>query len=399
MADRIRILFVDDEVRILEGLARMFRPQRQEWEMFTANGGSAALELLARQTVDVVVSDMRMPGIDGAELLRRVRDMQPDTVRIVLSGQSEHETAMRTVGPCHHYLSKPCDPALLIAIVRRSCALRRRLADPAIQARMTLLPADLPSLPALYLRLVEELHQPDPSMPRLTAIIEQDVGMAGRLLQAVNSPAFGLERRVVGISDAVALAGIDALRSLLLAIHLLDHCHQNRLGALGERLWRHSLATARLANAIAKSEHSPSGVISAAYTAGLLHDCGKLILMAGDTERYGSILAGLQPTGRSLLEIEQETYGVGHDRIGGWLLNRWMLPDTVVEAVTFHHVPGELEGTDFPVAGMVHVADALVADEGADVQPRLEAAYLTNRGRAEQLAAWQALAQAGGGRA
>ena len=84
-----RILFVDDEAKVLDGLRNLLRRQRHEWDMLFALSGAAALEELAKAPVDVIVSDMRMPGMDGAELLTRVRTLYPQTARIVLSGHAE----------------------------------------------------------------------------------------------------------------------------------------------------------------------------------------------------------------------------------------------------------------------------------------------------------------------
>jgi YesN/AraC family two-component response regulator len=93
----IRILFVDDEVRILEGLQRLMWLQRREWEMAFAPGGKAALTMLEACTFDVIVSDMRMPEMDGAELLEIVREKYPNVLRFILSGYSEMESAYRAV--------------------------------------------------------------------------------------------------------------------------------------------------------------------------------------------------------------------------------------------------------------------------------------------------------------
>ncbi|MCG8651565.1 MAG: response regulator, partial [Pirellulales bacterium] len=101
---KIQILFVDDEANVLSGLRRMLRGQRSAWDMKFANSGNEALEQMQTQSFDVIVSDMRMPGIDGAELLTRVSELYPNTVRLVLSGQSEHEKIMRAVGPAHQFL-------------------------------------------------------------------------------------------------------------------------------------------------------------------------------------------------------------------------------------------------------------------------------------------------------
>jgi len=96
-----RVLFVDDEPRILEGLRRMLRSQRNEWEMAFAPGGGAALAIMEAAPFDVVVSDMRMPEMDGATLLTQVRNLYPQVVRIVLSGHAELSAALRVVPVAH----------------------------------------------------------------------------------------------------------------------------------------------------------------------------------------------------------------------------------------------------------------------------------------------------------
>ena len=119
-----RILFVDDEARILDGLRRSLRGVRGEWEMVFAEGGVAALRECAAQSFDVVVSDARMPGMEGAELLGDVRELYPDAARIILSGQCSRNSVLRCVGVAHQFLSKPCEPATLRSAVQKVCAIR-----------------------------------------------------------------------------------------------------------------------------------------------------------------------------------------------------------------------------------------------------------------------------------
>src|ERR1017187_6368046 len=103
------LLFVDDEVRVLQGLQRQLYGMRNEWNMNFKEGGAKALDFMASAPVDVIVTDMMMPGMDGAQLLTEVMKRHPDTIRIVLSGHADREAILRLVGPAHQYLSKPCD--------------------------------------------------------------------------------------------------------------------------------------------------------------------------------------------------------------------------------------------------------------------------------------------------
>ncbi|WP_050798772.1 response regulator [endosymbiont of Riftia pachyptila] len=114
------ILFVDDEPNVLAGLRRSLRTQRAEWQMAFCDGARDALELIDQTHFDAVVTDMRMPGMDGGELLNRLAEKHPDTVRIVLSGHSDQETIMRSVGPAHQYLNKPCEVDVLKRVLARA---------------------------------------------------------------------------------------------------------------------------------------------------------------------------------------------------------------------------------------------------------------------------------------
>jgi DNA-binding NtrC family response regulator len=119
------ILFVDDEENILQGLRRMLRSKRKEWEMYFALGGEQALEIIESQPIHAIVTDMRMPGMDGAKLLHAVMNQDPKIVRIVLSGHSEATLVMSSVLPAHQYLSKPCKAEKLIAVIDHALAMQR----------------------------------------------------------------------------------------------------------------------------------------------------------------------------------------------------------------------------------------------------------------------------------
>src|SRR3979411_3026664 len=123
----IRIVFVDDEVDVLQAMGRTLREMRHEWSMEFASSGGAALDELAKTPADVLVSDMRMPGMDGWELLAEVRKLYPQTVRLVLSGHADARSIMRAVGTAHQYLAKPCESGALKAAISQTHMLRALL--------------------------------------------------------------------------------------------------------------------------------------------------------------------------------------------------------------------------------------------------------------------------------
>ena len=113
-----RILFVDDEANVLQGLQRMLRPMRREWDMTFCPGGQEALAVLADESFDVIVSDMRMPGMDGMEVLRRAKKAYPGVQIIMLTGHGSEkdEKEARRLG-VFEYLQKPVEFEKLMRVV------------------------------------------------------------------------------------------------------------------------------------------------------------------------------------------------------------------------------------------------------------------------------------------
>lgn len=189
-ATRSRLLFVDDESLVLQGLQRTLHSMRGQWDMTFIGGGEEALETLARQPYDAIITDMRMPRMDGAQLLEKVKELYPQIVRIVLSGQANRETILRSAGPAHQYVSKPCDPQELKLRLAQAFAMRDLLQNSAVQALVSGLKS-LPSLPGLYYEIQAELRSEDASLKKIAEIVSRDVGMTAKILQLANSAFMG----------------------------------------------------------------------------------------------------------------------------------------------------------------------------------------------------------------
>jgi HD-like signal output (HDOD) protein/CheY-like chemotaxis protein len=391
----MRVLFVDDDANILQGLQRLLRPLRREWDMSFALGPSEAIALFDQQPFDVVVSDMRMPEMTGAELLSRIRDSHPAVARIILSGHSQMDSAVRSAGIAHQFLAKPCDAEALRKTIARVLALRTLLTD----AKLTRLVAgigSLPSLPSSYAAINNELAGEDPSLQRVADIISNDLAMSAKVLQLVNSAFFGLARRVETIEQAVTLLGTDIIRSLVLSNSAFSQFQPSSKSFSAERLWKHSLLVGAIAGAIAKAERVERAVVGEALQAGLLHDLGRLILAAHLPDAFDSALQAAGTRNAPLFEAERESVGATHAEFGAYLLGLWGLPDSTVEAVAFHHHPGAVGLTAFAPLVAVHVADALVHRlvEGPDAPCSTpDAGFLAATGCADRLDEWEEIAR------
>ena len=208
-----RVLFVDDEPNLLSGLRRSLRSQRSKWDMYFAESGEAALQLIRENPVDVVVSDMWMPIMNGAQLLNEIARLQPHTIRFVLSGHSDEKSILSLVGTAHRYLAKPCSPDALKSVLERAFMLYDLLQDESLKSLITSIDS-LPSYPAIYQELTRKLADPDTSMRELGRLVGEDPPMTAKMLQMVNSSFFGIGRRISNPEEAASLLGMDTLFEL-----------------------------------------------------------------------------------------------------------------------------------------------------------------------------------------
>ena len=356
---KYRILFVDDEPRIIQGLRRMLHKVGWDWKMKFTNNGPEALILLDREPFDVIVTDMRMPGMDGAELLAEVQRRHPHMVRIVLSGLSSHEMVIRAAGSAHQFLQKPCEPELLKRAIIRVCTLRDLL-DNEILERIVSQTESLPSLPDLYCRLMEEIRTSEGSIQRVGEIIETDLSMSAKVVQLVSSAFFGLPRRVSRPSEAVMLLGLDTVKSLALTEGLFSKFAESTLSFIPiKSIYEHSMKTGLLAREIAGVEGADKVMVADAFIAGLLHDVGKLLLGHNISDIYQKIFERSSQEKIPFFEAERAKLGTTHGEVGAYLLGLWGLPDAVVEGVAFHHnLSGSLVKRFEPLIA-VHVASAI----------------------------------------
>jgi len=391
-----QILFVDDEQKILDGLKRTLRPIRHEWTMMFACGGEEALKVLEQSPVDVVISDMRMPGMDGAELLRRIQHQYPHVIRVILSGQSDKEMALQSIGATHLFLSKPCEKEVLQATIERACALRMLLKNDSLRALVGSMKS-IPSMPRLYAEIKQLVESDQWSLQDITKIIELDVGMTARVLQVVNSAYFGTAKNVSTVEQAVNFLGVDLIQSLALSEHVFSKCpdHIAEMFPI-DRLWSAGAGTGALAREIAKAEQRPAVEVEQAFIAGLLHDTGILMLAINCGKRYRATLENARARQLKIAQAEHEEFESTHAEVGAYLLGLWGVSESIVEAIALHHRPGESQASGFTPLTAVHAADVLYQEIHGSItgcpSSSLDLAYLERLKLADRLPKWRELA-------
>jgi len=392
-----RILFVDDEENILSSMRLGLRQMRAKWDMSFAQGGLNALKSLEREPHDVIVTDMRMPGMDGSQLLKEVQRLYPESVRIVLSGYSEEESVLKTVELAHQYVSKPCRTADLIKVIEGTLCLRTILENRRLRSIITKLDV-LPTLPTVYTRLVSALQQENSTLQELGDILSQDLAMAASIMKLANSAFFGLPARITSIHHAVNHLGGQTIRALVLSTHLFSTIlHEDNQPFSVRMLLEHSLRVACFAKTLMVHENAEPAAVDDSFIAAMLHDIGKLVLAANMPEEAGRVLAMVRAENCPLHVAEKEVFGATHAEVGAYLLGLWGFNGMHLDAVNLHHTPQAQDAKAMSPQLAVCLANAfdheLVRINPSYVQRRIDAGALGGAGVADRIGMWRALCE------
>jgi putative nucleotidyltransferase with HDIG domain len=357
-----RILFVDDEAQVLAGLRSRLHRLRSEWDMAFADSGAKALEVLAERPFDVIITDVQMPQMDGAELLRIVSQQWPHMVRILLSGYSESAQVARLASLVHQSLSKPCAPQQLENVVNRCFALHTLLEAPHLRAVVGRI-GTVPAMPQVYARLRTALTDEKTSARQVAEIIAADPAVTAKVLQMVNSAFFRLARRITRVDQAVAYLGFTAIRNLTLTAEVFSSWSRSGLGASFnfEKMQTHIQAVATAASGLARD----TAFADDALLAGLLHDIGYWVLGAELPVELARAVDIAVERRTALESAETAVIGASHAQLGAYLLGLWGLPYSVVEAVAHHHDPQRVGPRQFDTLGALAVAQSLVPQDDA----------------------------------
>ncbi len=388
------ILFVDDEPNILSGIKRMLRSMRNEFDFHFAEGGRTALGLIESENIDVVISDMRMPGMDGAEFLEQVREDHPEIIRIMLTGQADEESVYRTVNVVHQFLSKPCDPDKLKNLIIRSSALRDLLTDVHLK-RMVSGIDNLPSLPEMYTQLQQVLQKEDASAEEVAAIIEQDVAMTAKLLQLVNSSFFGLYQKVESPARAVKLLGFDTIKILVLGVQIFSGVKVEAGLISLDYLKEHSMMVAQCSKKIALASSDDADVINNCFLAGMLHDIGRLLLLSQMTDSYLPVVEIAREEETNLTDNERDHFNASHGEIGAYLVGLWGFASEILEAIAYHNNIGASMAETFSPALAVHAADYFYyenyPEKAIGKPPTLNEEHIGKLGLSDRIQSWSEL--------
>ncbi|MFP4459722.1 MAG: HDOD domain-containing protein [Candidatus Zixiibacteriota bacterium] len=332
-----RILFIDDEKNIRKSIKRELFST--EYDFFVACSAKEGLEILANEPIDIVVSDIRMPVMNGFELLEIVKTKYPDTDRIILSGFVDEATVMQAIvqGLATTYLTKPWETENLLGTLDHILQLRKQLHSDDIMTIVSNI-EKLPTLPGIYQNLMQAIGE-QKSFTKITEIIEQDVSIATKVLQVANSAYYGF-KKTTSLTRAVAILGLSTLRDIVLTNSLIDQLEwtEEQKTEL-EEIAKHSLIVNRMITEYYKDTYAK--ILPMEFkSVGITHDIGKIILLQyfyEDYKKIKDIQEQDQPYDFHECEIKAGFNNRTHAEIGSFFLNKWNLPHVNCDITMNHH--------------------------------------------------------------
>ncbi len=393
-----KILFVDDNENVINGIQRQLRPYREQWETFFASSACQALDLMAQQAIDLIVTDILMPDMRGDQLLKKVSHDYPGTVRMILSGYADEETLKSGLEVAHQYLSKPCSAEMLREAISQVFKIQACVNNPRIIASVGD-PNQLPSLPKIYHELNSAIANDNTTASDIAKIFSQDMVLSAKLLHLINSPYFGLNRKISNLTDAVNLIGVKKLNNLVVSVHVKTAFPVNDPTMMGymEYLWQDAARVAELARLIALSENQQDDRPDQAYLSGLLHNLGLLIFLSRGGDKLKTLLGLLNQTETKAAELETAIFGFTRSEAAAYVLSLWKIPPRIIEAILLQNSPNETDYEGINALTALHVSACLLkpnAMPGIDklFAMTIDATYLQRIDKLERLPDWQILA-------
>jgi putative nucleotidyltransferase with HDIG domain len=354
-----RILFVlDNPVRTQELLALFHEVAPERPVEVTANEKDA-LAAIEKADFEMIFVELSGGALAGTRFLNEVWKARPKIVRFLLGSDVDADLLVTCVLGAHHLVRAPFDANAVRGALERADSINQLIRNERIQSLVSRM-RTLPSRPSLYMEVMRELRSTNASANMVGDLVSKDLAISSKLIQVVNSAFYGLQQHVSDPAAAVLLLGLETTSSLVLSIEAFARFDKVKpLYFSMDKVWRHCQTVANSAKQIAELLNNDPEVARHAYTAGLLHDIGKLALALNFEDQYHGALKLAEKQKISPCEVESQVFGATHAEAGAYLLCLWGLPLQVVEAVLGHHYPAGSVGKKFTAATALHLAESL----------------------------------------
>lgn len=387
-----RILVVDPEPALLQGLQIVSEPQRGRWQLLWLRSSIEALTSIAADPFDVVLVNVAASGSEGLALLAELQAKHPAVRRFAIADATQTDVHLRAASTAHCCLVKPCAASVVKSALVRGFALQEILTSERVKYLVAGMP-HLPSPPPVYFECVAATSGQSATAADIGAIVAKDAALSARLVKLASSSSFGATHPVENPVQAAEKLGLDTLKSLVIALQTFAQFDETRMKDLSiNDTWGHSLQVAKFTRHILESELFDKQQLEYGFLAGILHDIGKLVLALNRPDRYLATRMLAERSHEDRAELERRLFGAHHGALGAYLLHSWGLPNSVVEAVAFHHAPAQYPEANFAVMTAVHIADCLARVDLKRAEfapiPGLDRAYLSDLGYGHRLTRW-----------
>jgi HD-like signal output (HDOD) protein len=387
-----RLIYLNDPACPRSILAQMFKELREEWETVVTDNLRHATTLMREKPFDALVFDAEQADPERVEFLKETALRDPKMHRFVLTRTEDPKVMQNWSGAATEYLSRQGEARTIESAIRRAFQLERWMQDETLRSLVSQV-RRLPSRPVVYRQIMNELQSPDGEIERVAMLIADDPALCAKVLQVVNAAVYALPRQITNAFEAVIFLGLEATKSLVLFAEAVSALDASKCVAFSiEKFWCHCVGTASYARWIALAERDDKWAGEEAYTAGLLHDAGRLMLAANFPERYNAAAKVAEQKGIALRQAEQETLGATHAELGACVLAKWGLPYAILEAMAWHHEPRRAPRRTFLPLTAVHVANILEHQRnpqpGSHFDSDVDSDYLQNVGLAGHLTRW-----------
>lgn len=388
---RWRLLCIGADPAWFESVRMQMSGLQPDWELARVANSTEAIPLLAGSTFDVLIFEDRIS--DVSDLLATLGKDVNRYICLVRCDISDEEAMIQWNSFGVMPVSGGGDAAVLRSELNRTVRVREWTANPAVRK---LLPQirQLPAVPRLHALITKELESPEGSMQVVARLVAQDPVMSAKILQVANSAALGVGHEVTDMAEAVLVLGAERIRSLILLAGVFSQYDRAKCpGFSPESVWGHSVQAGMYARTIALKQTGDAKVAEAAFTAGLLHDVGKLILAANVPRMYEEVLWTRKRQDCTQGQAERLVLGTTHAELGACLLASWGLPLPILEAIAWHDEPEWFPGNGFTLVAAVHVANALITESnqrgGSAAQDRICLEYLNKAGLGDIRNRWR----------
>lgn len=347
-----KILIVDDEIQILKSLTRMFMDT--DYRIYTAQNSNDALSIIESEGIDMIISDMRMPLVDGYTFLYNVKEKYPKIIRILLSGYTEEKPMYRAL--LHNlaklYIFKPWNNNDFLTNVKKLFKNEEQMNSKDLADIIDKLD-QIYNSPGSSYEIITRLNEEN--LDDVINLIEKDPEISACLQEVSQSAIYGVMPK--SIRQAAQYIGLPNLKSFIYWASLKSSLKSDNLaGNAFDTLCSHSYLTSRIFLFIYEAflhKQPPE----ASMFAGLMHNIG-LLIQLDSLRRKQDAGFGADTAINKLISLDHEEYQHSHQMVGAHFIDIWDLPFSIYEATLYHHRPTDGNIVHNELVSAVNIAQA-----------------------------------------